>query len=208
MNTPNARTASVRQLITLLVFAALAALILSPLYRVFSPAALLTAGALGALTGAAIAYFATTRRWGGLSTVSFGLFTAYLAGLVLRIFGMLTVQEPLGGAVITETAAGIVRVWKDMLTLEPRFGLDSPMVLAPFLIAFIVALSAGAIALRVQRANRAIWAAAIPLVGYGLATLLGWRTAFIDGRLSILIAALSLTLPAWGAAKFPQRRAL
>src|SRR5699024_12435049 len=98
MNTPNARTASVRQLITLLVFAALAALILSPLYRVFSPAALLTAGALGALTGAAIAYFATTRRRGGLPTVSFGLFAAYLAGLVLSLFCLLPVQERAAGA--------------------------------------------------------------------------------------------------------------
>lgn len=206
MNTPNARAASARQLITLLVFAALAALILSPLYRVFSPAALLTAGALGALTGSGIAYFATTRRWGGLSTVSFGLFAAYLAGLGLRIFGALTVQEPVGGGLITETAAGIVRVWKDMLTLEPRFGLDSPMVLAPFLIAFIVALSAGAIALRVPRASRATWAAAIPLVGYGLATLLGWRTAFVDGRLSILIAAILLTWAAWWSGSFQPRR--
>src|SRR5690625_7399849 len=80
--------------------------------------------------GMVLAYFAAARRWGILVTISIGLLGAYAGALVLRIFGGLTVHEPPTVGLLTETAAGIVRVWKDMLTLEPRFGLDSAMVLA------------------------------------------------------------------------------
>src|SRR5690625_7853382 len=132
----------------------------------------------------ALVHFAVSRRWNALITVSIGLATAYRGGLLLRIFGALTSGDAVDVKLVTETAAGIVRVWKDMLTLEPRFGLDSAMVLAPFLIAFLVALTAGIVALRVRRPARATWAALIPLAGYVLATLLGWRTAFFDGKVS------------------------
>lgn len=197
-----------RRLATLLLFGAAAGLILSPLYRVYSPVALVATGTLGAVMGMVLAYFAAARRWGILVTISIGLLGAYAGALVLRIFGGLTVHEPPTVGLLTETAAGIVRVWKDMLTLEPRFGLDSAMVLAPFLIAFLVALTAGIVALRVRRPARATWAALIPLAGYVLATLLGWRTAFFDGKVSILIAVALLIWAAWWPGNFEPRRVI
>src|SRR5690625_1274510 len=197
-----------RRLATLLLFGAAAGLILSPLYRVYSPVALVATGTLGAVMGMVLAYFAAARRWGILVTISIGLLGAYAGALVLRIFGGLTVHEPPTVGLLTETAAGIVRVWKDMLTLEPRFGLDSAMVLAPFLIAFLVALTAGIVALRVRRPARATWAALIPLAGYVLATWLGWRTACFDGKVSILIAVALLIWAAWWPGNFEPRRVI
>src|SRR5690625_7268535 len=95
-----------------------------------------------------------------------------------------------------------------MLTLEPRFGLDSAMVLAPFLIAILVALTAGIVALRVRRPARATWAALVPRAGYVLATLLGWRTAFFDGKVAILIAVDLVIWAAWWPGYFGPRRIL
>ena len=191
---------------TVVLFGVLAGLILTPLYRVYSPAALLFSAGWGALLGMALVHFAVSRRWNALITVSIGLATAYLGGLLLRIFGALTSGDAVDVKLVTESAAGIVRVWKDMLTLEPRFGLDSATVLAPFLIAFITAGAGGCVALRVGNARRATWAALIPLLGYVLATLLGWRTAFYGGAASILIAALLLLWIAWWPGNFQPRR--
>lgn len=194
------------QLTTLIVMGVLAGLVLSPLYRVFSPVALVVSGVIGSLLGMAVAYFVATRRFGALLTLSSALAAAYLGALGLRIFGGLTVGEPITFGLVTDTAAGIVRVWKDMLTLEPRFGLDSGMVLAPLLLAFLVAFASSVTALRVRRPSRAVWAGIIPLAGYGLATLLGWRTAFVSGRISIAIVVALLVWAAWWSGSFQPRR--
>src|SRR5690625_5537831 len=82
------------RLVTLLLFGSAAGLILSPLYRVYSPVALVATGTLGAVMGMVLAYFAAARRWGILVTISIGLLGAYAGALVLRIFGGLTVHEP------------------------------------------------------------------------------------------------------------------
>src|SRR5690625_5460553 len=65
-----------RRLATLLLFGAAAGLILSPLYRVYSPVALVATGTLGAVMGMVLAYFAAARRWGILVTISIGLLGA------------------------------------------------------------------------------------------------------------------------------------
>lgn len=207
MANDSARTRSLpEQLITLSVMGVLAGLVLSPLYRVYSPVALIMPGVVGALVGVAVAYFVTTRRLNALLTLSVGLAAAYLSALVLRIFGAFSIGEQVNLALVSETAAGIVRVWKDMLTLEPRFGLESGMILAPLLISYLVAFGGGLIALRVARPSRATWAAMVPIAGYALATLLGWRTAFAHGRASIVIVVILLIWSAWWSGSFQPRR--
>lgn len=196
------------QVATLAVMGAIAGAVLTPLFRVFSPVALIAPGVFGVLTGLALAYYVATRRLSGILSFSAGLAAAYVGAVVLRIFGTLASGEVLTVSLATETAAGIVRVWKDMLTLEPRFGLDSGMILAPFLIAFLVAFGASLIALRVRNPRRAIWAGVVPLAGYGLSTLLGWRTAFIDGRISVAIVFVLLLWAAWWSGNFQARRVI
>lgn len=197
-----------QQFAALTCMGVLAGISLSPLYRVYSSLALVSAGMIGILLGILVAFGTATRRTGTAATLSISLSTAYVGAVLLRGLGSLTQGEQLGPHLLAEAAAGIVRVWKDMLTLEPRFGLESAMTLAPMLLAYLVTLGGGIWALRVRRTEFGVWAGVIPVLGYGVATLLGWRTAFISGRLSVVFALLLLVWAARWTGNLQPRRFL
>lgn len=207
MNTPFLhRYPWLRTVMSLAVFFIAAIVLTFPLGKVYSPPALLTSSMWGALLGVIVAWLSARHRLSGLLTGISILALAYLGGVVLLGFGALAISYPVELSIFVDAAAGIVRVWKDMLTLEPRFGFESTMVLAPFLLSFVTAVFSGIIAIRVRSRRRATWAAAVVPASYVAGVLLGWRTAISPALIGLVLVLLLVVWAAWHVGDFQPRR--
>lgn len=110
----------------------------------------LAAGFGGIVLGLGIAWLSRAYRWGAAATAGTALLAYLLLGSALAapseaIAGVIPSLESLRTLIL-----GVVRSWKDLLTVAPPVGVANGMLIVPFLSALVCALTAGLLAWRVR----------------------------------------------------------
>ncbi|TGO04386.1 transglutaminase-like domain-containing protein [Serinibacter arcticus] len=194
---------SVQRAVDLAVPCVLVLLALLPLWPVYRSGHAIAAALIGVTLGAAIALAGALRRWNAIvmAAVTLGalIVTAAVTAPTTAIAGVLPTIE-------TWRTLGIavVRVWKQVLTLQPPLGNADGLLTVVYLLALVGAVVAGTIALR-ARALRplALVVPAVVLVG---SVLLGTSAAVTPAVVAGLGVLAGLGWPAWRSGRIELNR--
>lgn len=149
----------------------LVGLALLPLVPVYGPAAALPAVVGGAVLGAVVALVSARAGWSGATTALVAVGVYLLAGGPLAAPATTTWGVVPTGETFRSLLAGVVTVWREVLTLEPPLGSGAALLVAPFLLGLAGSAVAVSVALRTDRA--APWAALVAVPVLAVALLLG-----------------------------------
>lgn len=215
------RTARARPWTDAPALALLVLLAVLPMLPVYGPRPFWPAAAGGVVMGAGVGVLAARLRWPVSVTAAGALTVHLLAGGALA-----APSTTLAGVVPSvETLrlllAGVVTVWKDVLTLEPPLGEAGGFTLAPYLLAFVGSLVAVSVALRTSAARRdgplvpggrrrvgpAPWAVLVPVVVLVVALLLGTKETVAPLVAGVVAAVVALVWSARRRGALAARRA-
>ncbi|MBO1752407.1 transglutaminase domain-containing protein [Actinotalea sp. BY-33] len=196
-----------RAWVDVLVLVIALGLALLPLVPVYGWPAATPAILGGLLLGAAIAGAGARWRWPALVTSAVSLVVYLLAGGALAaptttVLGVLPSLQT-----VVQLLASIIRVWKEVLTLDPSLGASGTLLAAPYLLALVGAITAVSAALRAGRRGGA-WAGLVPVAVLGLAVLLGTKDTVLPVAAGIAMAVLLLGWAAWRRGNLVPRRVL
>lgn len=133
------------------VLAALTILALAPLYAAFGSGEFWIAAGVGTALGTAIAIAGKQWRWGiltiaAISVVGYFAFGAVAAYRDTALGSFIPTFE-----ILASLAAGVVHVWKQMLTLPDPLGGFPQLLVAPYLIGLVTSVTAISLGLRLRR---------------------------------------------------------
>lgn len=181
---------------------ALVVVAMLPLWSVFGDAWFWVTAGGAILVGAALAVVGAVRRW-SLLVLSAAVVAAYFvvgSGLAFpsrALWGVLPTLDTL-----VALATGVVRVWKEAVTLPPPFAGVETMNLVPLLLGLLVSVVAVSVALRARRFALALIAPGVLLVtAIALSTFDSLAPAAIGGAFGVIALAWSV----WRAAGTPPR---
>lgn len=167
---------------------------LSPLPVVFGGTVVLPALGLGVLAGTVLGLLAGWRGWTALTVTALTLVLALLGGGPL--VGASALPTP-GG--LRAVARALVTCWSDVLTLSPPTGRVGDVLLAPYLLALVGAVTAVTVTLRARRAAVGALAALVPVGVLVVSVLLG--TAEPPVRPAVAGTAMGVVLLVWASAR-------
>jgi transglutaminase-like putative cysteine protease len=144
---------------------ALVALALLPLWSAFQDARFWVTAGGAILIGAALAVVGAARRWSllvvaAVVVVAYFLVSSALAFPSRALWGVVPTLDTL-----VASATGVVRVWKEALTLPPPFAGVESMYVVPLVLALLVTVVSVSLALRVRLFALALLAPGAALVG-------------------------------------------
>ncbi len=182
---------------------ALAVLPLAPAYA-GGVAVLPLAGGLA--VGAVVAVVAARGRWSALSTLAVLLVVWVAAGGALAAPSTTVAGVVPTGETVRTLLAGVVTVWKEMLTLRAPLGAGGGLLVAPYALATAGAAAAVSVALRGRTAGRAAAAALVPVAVAAVAVLLGTRDPLLPLVTGVGGGVLLLTWASWRQGLLQPRR--
>ncbi|GMA30969.1 transglutaminase-like domain-containing protein [Litorihabitans aurantiacus] len=194
---------TVQRAVDLAVPSVLVLLALAPLWPVYRSGGFLAAAIIGVALGAGVALVGARRRWNAVvmaaATLGVLVVTAALTAPTTAIAGVLPTLE-------TWRTLGIavVRVWKQVLTLQPPLGDADGLLTVVYLLALVGAVVAGTIALR-AKALRAL-ALIVPAVVLVGAVLMGTSDVVAPAVVAGVGVVAGLGWPAWRAGRVELRR--
>ena len=172
---------------------ALVVVAMLPLWSVFGDAWFWVTAGGAILVGAALAVVGAVRRW-SLLVLSAAVVAAYFvvgSGLAFpsrALWGVLPTLDTL-----VALATGVVRVWKEAVTLPPPFAGVETMNLVPLLLGLLVSVVAVSVALRARRFALALIAPGVLLVtAIALSTFDSLAPAAIGGAFGVIALAWSV----------------
>lgn len=173
---------------------ALVAVALVPLWSAFGGGTFwLTAGG-AILVGAAVAVVGAVRRWSVLVLAAAVLLAYFVVGSALAfpsraLFGVVPTLDTL-----VALATGVVRVWKESVTLPPPFAGVESMNVLPLVLGLLVSVLTVSLALRVRRFAVALVApAALLVASIALSTFDSLAPAAVGG----VFGAIALAWSVW-----------
>ncbi len=182
------------------------ALALLPLVPVYGLDAIWRPIVGGLALGALVALVAARRRWSGVVTLAVGIVVYLAAGAALALpetTVFVVVPTP---AAVPPLLAGVVTVWKQVLTLEPVLGASGGLLVAPYLLAFGGAWGSVSIARRAPGRPAGLWAAAVAPGALAIAVLLGTKQSFQPVAAGIGQVVLLVAWVAWRRGSLVPRR--
>lgn len=189
----------------LLVLVVLALLPLIPVYGV-GPFATAVGGAL--VIGGGVAALLAVRGTSGwvMAAVVAVIGTAAAVPLAAPQYATARIVPTVAG--LQAVGGGVVRVWKDALTLQPPFGDQGVLLLVPYLLAIVAAAAVVWLILpaRATATWRAVAAATVPLAVLVVAVIYATRSTVVPevvGVVSVVVATLWLS---WWTGKLQVRR--
>ncbi|MDR1118689.1 MAG: transglutaminase-like domain-containing protein [Bifidobacteriaceae bacterium] len=189
------------------IVTALVALGLAPLIPVFTLPAIVVPALGGLLLGALVASFASWRRLTPLLTL------ATAAGAYLVFAPAMAVPEYAAAGLFPSLRAeqwlvtGATTVWRRLLTVDTPVGLGGGFGLAPFLLAYVGAVAAASLAVRLGR-RWAPAAALAPMTVTALSVVLGTSQTVAVLPLGLVGGLGALAWAAWRAKTLQPRRVL
>ncbi|PWD49493.1 transglutaminase [Serinibacter arcticus] len=194
---------TVQRVVDIAVPSLLLLVALLPLWPVYRSGHAVVAAVVGVALGAGIALLGARRRWNAVvvAAVTLGglIATAALTAPTTAIGGVLPTLE-------TWRTLGIavVRVWKQVLTLQPPLGNADGLLAVVYLLALLGSVVAVTIALRAGRFRPlALLVPAIVLVG---SVLLGTTTTVAPAAIGGVAVLAGLAWPAWRSGRIELNR--
>ena len=178
---------------------------LLPLVPVYGMRSLAPTALGGVLLGAGLAALAARRRWDAGLTAGALLAAYVLLGGALAMPTAAWAGVLPSPATVTGVLSGAVRVWKEVLTLDPELGAAADVLVAPYVLAMAGSAAAVSIATRSPRRTGA-WAGLVPVVVLGVALVLGTKTSVQPGPAGVATVGLLLPWAAWHLGTLAARR--
>ena len=155
-----------------------------PLVPAYGGTRVLVVTAVGTLLGAGVAAAAALRRWSAVVTVA-GVLGVHLVAGTLLVAPLATTGGP--AASLRVLLTGIVRSWKDALTVPAPLGSAPAVMVGPWTLALVA--SALVVSLAVRGSRRvAVGAALVPLLPLAASLVLTERTALLPAAVGIGVA--------------------
>ncbi|WP_407343919.1 transglutaminase family protein [Pengzhenrongella phosphoraccumulans] len=200
------RAAGARPGVDAVVLGASLLIALLPLVPVYGLDAVWRPVVGGLVLGTAVALVAARRHWSGVVTLAVGIVTYLVAGAALAvptttIYAVVPTQ-----ASLAPLLAGVVTVWKQVLTLEPVLGASGSLLVAPYQLAFGGAWGSVSLARRAAGRPAGAWAAAVAPAVLAIAVLLGTKQTVQPVAAGVGLAVLLVVWLAWRRGSLVPRR--
>lgn len=201
--TSTGRSGAVQRAVDIAVPAGLILAALLPLWPVYRSGHAVVAAVVGVALGSGIALLGARRRWNAVvvSAVTLAglIVTAALTAPTTAVAGVLPTLETW-----RTLGVAVVRVWKQVLTLQPPLGNADGLLTVVYLLALVGSVVAVTVALRAGRFRPlALVVPALVLVG---SILLGTSSPVTPGLVAGLAVVAGLAWPAWRSGRIELNR--